>query len=112
MAETVEYDDDESNKTLRSILISIFLFFLEQNGTRPKLASDVNLTEIAKKPECDGYSGADLAALVREAGIQSVKDLMNFDSEVDSKADLTVSLKHFERALKKIRPSVSPEVSF
>mgnify|MGYP002716693336 FL=1 len=72
---------------------------------------DVNLRDIAYKPECKGYSGADLAALVREAGIQSVKDFMS-KTNADSKASVTVSLDHFERALKKIRPSVSPEVSF
>ncbi|KAK6627439.1 hypothetical protein RUM44_009916 [Polyplax serrata] len=79
---------------------------LTKSGTRPKLAKDVNLQEIAKRPECDGYSGADLAALVREAGIQSVKDFM-MKSESGAAADVAISLNNFEQALKKIRPSVS-----
>lgn len=70
----------------------------------------MNLRDIALKPECSFYSGADLAALVREAGVQSVKDLMA-RSETDPNAEVTVGLEHFERAFKKIRPSVSPDVS-
>lgn len=71
----------------------------------------MNLQEIAKRPECDGYSGADLAALVREAGIQSVKDFM-MKSESGAAADVAISLNNFEQALKKIRPSVSIDVSY
>lgn len=77
-----------------------------KNGTKPKLASNVDLSEVAYRPECNGYSGADLAALVREAGVQALKDLV-VKSEVDPAADVCVTLEHFERALKIIRPSVS-----
>jgi ribosome biogenesis ATPase len=31
------------------------------------ISDDVNLEEIADSPECEGYSGADLSALTREA---------------------------------------------
>ncbi|KAL0280144.1 UNVERIFIED_CONTAM: hypothetical protein PYX00_001524 [Menopon gallinae] len=81
---------------------------LTKNGTRPKLASDVDLADIARREECNGYSGADLAAVVREAGVQAVKDLIA-KSELDTEAPVLVSKKHFERALISVRPSVSVE---
>lgn len=31
------------------------------------MSEDINLKEVALSKECDGYSGADLSALVREA---------------------------------------------
>lgn len=73
------------------------------------MASDVDLADIAKRPECIGYSGADLAAVVREAGVQAVKDLIA-KSELDTESPVAVSKIHFERALSSVRPSVSAEV--
>ncbi|MDO8622750.1 MAG: CDC48 family AAA ATPase [archaeon] len=46
----------------------------------------------------DGFTGADLEALVREAALIALRESM------DAKE---VKLKHFEEALKKVRPSVS-----
>ena len=63
------------------------------------LAKDVNLTKLADKTE--GYTGADLEALCREAGLLSLRK--------DIKAK-TVNNKFFEEALKKIRSSVSKEL--
>ncbi len=40
---------------------------------RSPLALDVDLDEVAVSPAADGYSGADLAALVREAAVLSLK---------------------------------------
>lgn len=37
------------------------------------MAPDVNLSSIGLSPRINGYSGADLAALVREAAITSLK---------------------------------------
>lgn len=37
------------------------------------LAADVNLSDIGLSPKTSGYSGADLAALVREAAVTSLK---------------------------------------
>ena len=66
---------------------------------RIDLAKDVNLTKLADKTE--GYTGADLEALCREAGLLSLRK--------DIKAK-TVNNKFFEEALKKIRSSVSKEL--
>jgi len=60
------------------------------------LAKDVNINDFAKKTI--GYTGADLEALAREAAMLSLRE------SLDSKF---VKKKHFEEALKKVRPSVS-----
>ncbi len=60
------------------------------------LAEDVDLIDIAKRT--NGYTGADLAALVREAAMQALReDLQNG----------IVKKKHFDDALSKVKPSVT-----
>ena len=57
------------------------------------------------------FSGADLAALVREASVQRLKDLLkegNLDQDLGQ--DIEVMALHFEQAFEKLRPSVSVEV--
>ncbi|MEM1597230.1 MAG: CDC48 family AAA ATPase [Pyrobaculum sp.] len=63
------------------------------------LAKDVDLEEIARRTE--GYSGADLELLVREATFLALRE------DIETKE---VSMKHFEEALKKVRPSVTPDM--
>ncbi|MCK5624380.1 CDC48 family AAA ATPase [Candidatus Pacearchaeota archaeon] len=64
---------------------------LFENKDREKL-----LTELAKKAE--GYTGADIEALTREAAMIALRE------SIDSKI---VKKKHFEEALTKIKPSVN-----
>ncbi|WP_297548094.1 CDC48 family AAA ATPase [Thermococcus sp.] len=77
------------------------------------LAEDVSLEELAKRTE--GYTGADIAAVVREAAMLAmrralqegiIKPGMRAD-EIRKKVKVT--MKDFEEALKKIGPSVSKE---
>ncbi|MEB3861738.1 MAG: CDC48 family AAA ATPase [Desulfurococcales archaeon] len=63
------------------------------------LAEEVDLRELARMTE--GYTGADLAALVREAAMIALRDDINMRS---------VGWKHFEDALKKVRPSVTRQM--
>jgi transitional endoplasmic reticulum ATPase len=63
------------------------------------LADNVDLEKIAKATE--GYSGADLANLVREAGMYAIRQEEQLTS---------VNGKHFDAALEKIKPSVTPEM--
>ena len=63
------------------------------------LAKDVSLDELTKKTE--GYSGADIEGLVREAAIMSLKE--------SNMQQTQVKMEHFLEALKKIRPTISKE---
>ncbi len=70
---------------------------------RVKLNNDVNIEELAKKAE--GYTGADIAALVREAAMLALRETIR-ERAARAKA---VSAQHFEEAFKRIPPSLSPE---
>jgi transitional endoplasmic reticulum ATPase len=62
------------------------------------LADDVDLEKLAD--ETEGFSGADIEGLVREAAMAAVRD--------DWKAK-PVKMRHFEEALGEVRPSISPD---
>jgi transitional endoplasmic reticulum ATPase len=61
------------------------------------LANDVKLQEIAVATQ--NYSGADLAALCREAAVQAMQNNLN-----------KISSSDFADGLKKVKPSVTKEV--
>lgn len=63
---------------------------------------------IGKSEECSGYTGADLAALVRETGVIALKEFLM--SSGGDQLPLLVTAEHFKKALSKIRPSVSEKV--
>ena len=63
------------------------------------VGKDVNLEEIAKRTQ--GYSGADLEAVCREAALFALREDINAKE---------VKMKHFEKALEKIKPSLSEEI--
>ncbi len=63
------------------------------------LDKDVDVSELAEKTQ--GYVGADIEAVCREAAIMALRVDMNAK---------TVSKKHFEEALEKVRQSVTEEI--
>jgi ribosome biogenesis ATPase len=82
---------------------------LTKNGTKPPVAGDVNFSEIAQYTV--GYTGADLAGLVRQASLQSLKSSIISDA-ADNTDNLTVQRDNFLQAFKSIKPSVNEEVSW
>uniref|UniRef100_A0A182J895 AAA+ ATPase domain-containing protein n=1 Tax=Anopheles atroparvus TaxID=41427 RepID=A0A182J895_ANOAO len=92
---------------------------LTKNRTQPPLATDVEFEKVATLTE--GYTGADLAGLVRQASLQTLKESI-VACGIEEKADgageqsrqseelsLTVSLAHFLEAIRNIKPSVGVE---
>ena len=75
------------------------LDILKIHAKNMPLHKNVNLKELAG--QMDGYVGADIEAVCQEAGIIAMTE--DFDARI-------VTLNHFTRALKDIRPSVTPEV--
>ncbi len=63
------------------------------------LAEDVDLYEIAQRTE--GYSGADLEALVREAAMRALKEDMN---------STKIYMRHFLQAMERVKPSITPDI--
>ncbi|KAH8240050.1 hypothetical protein KR032_010726 [Drosophila birchii] len=76
-----------------------------KNGKRPVLAEDVNLEEIAV--QTDGYTGADLAGLVKQASMFALRQSLN-DGKTNLD-DLCVRDQHFKEALLHLRPSVNEQ---
>ncbi|MEM4747872.1 MAG: CDC48 family AAA ATPase [Archaeoglobaceae archaeon] len=75
------------------------------------LAEDVNLDELAEKTE--GYSGADIEAVCREAGMLAIREVVSKikdEKEIKEAAKkIKISKKHLEEALKKVKPSLTKE---
>jgi transitional endoplasmic reticulum ATPase len=78
------------------------------------LAPDVNLDDLARRTY--GFVGADLAALTREAALEAVRRIMpkiNLSEEVipnELLDELSVELRDFDNALKRVQPSAMREV--
>ncbi|MEM7821818.1 MAG: CDC48 family AAA ATPase [Candidatus Aenigmatarchaeota archaeon] len=72
---------------------------LKVHTKKMPLAKDVDLKELAKRTE--GFSGADIEALCREAAMNALRENMKAKE---------VKEKHFEETLKKIVPSLTKEV--
>ncbi|AWR99291.1 CDC48 family AAA ATPase [Metallosphaera hakonensis] len=101
---------------------------LRVHTKRVALSEEVNLEELAERTE--GYTGADLAALVREAAMRAIREGMrecvnrvtsacppNDKDCRDVKmrecmkgASIKVENRHFDEALKKVKPSLSQEM--
>lgn len=63
------------------------------------LSNDVDVKVLAAQSE--GFVGSDVEALCREAGMAALRQDFNIAK---------VSMKHFKKAIKKIHPTVTPEV--
>ncbi len=79
--------------------------------TREKpLADDVDLDRIAR--ETDGYVGADLEAVAREASMQASREFIAsvpLEEVGESVGNVRVTMDHFRSALEEVHPSVTPE---
>ncbi|MFC7185513.1 CDC48 family AAA ATPase [Halorubrum yunnanense] len=79
--------------------------------TRDKpLADDVDLDAVARRAE--GYVGADLEAVAREASMNASREFIGSvtSEEIgESVGNVRVTMAHFEDALNEVNPSVTPE---
>ena len=76
------------------------------------LAPEVDLTAIGSSAKAEGYSGADCAALLREAGLAVLKEDISKETAVDATdavetAALQITARHFDYAFSHVVPSVS-----
>jgi transitional endoplasmic reticulum ATPase len=75
------------------------------------LDEDVNIERLARLTE--GYTGADIEALCREAALNAAREFTRSlagkrPTEEDLKG-VKVSWRHFEKALEKVKPSITEE---
>ncbi|CAF89804.1 unnamed protein product, partial [Tetraodon nigroviridis] len=95
------------------------LLTITKGGTRPLLEQNVSLEEIALDQRCDGFTGADLTALVREASVGALRAYVRAQPPApapahrlcsDSFSEVRVSRQNFDDAFRKVCPSVSKKV--
>ena len=83
---------------------------LEVHTRNKPLADDVDLDAIARKTE--GYVGADIEAVAREASMNASREFIGSVSREEvgeSVGNVRVTMQHFEGALDEVNPSVTPE---
>jgi transitional endoplasmic reticulum ATPase len=80
------------------------LAILKVHTKNMPLDKNVNLGKVAKQTK--GYSGADLEALCREAAMFALREAIKENKEVKK-----ITNKHFEQALKKIKPSITEDLT-
>lgn len=71
------------------------------------ISEDVQMKSIAYSENCEGFSGADLSALVREAQMSALKAAM--DRNVTEEEQILIGHQDFKNALEKVFPSVSKQ---
>ena len=78
-----------------------------------KLSTDVDFEKINKDKRMEGFSGADIAALVRESQLHALKRLNQKEKEKENKKEnedieeFKINMSDFEYSLGNILPSVS-----
>ena len=74
-----------------------------------KFGQSVVLDSVGRSSEAEGFSGADCAALLREAGLAALKEDMAASAAGKGKsdADLCIEAGHFDVAFHHVMPSVS-----
>ncbi|CAO3655616.1 unnamed protein product [Mucor fragilis] len=91
------------------------LDILTKLSKKTPLGPDVDLVEIANDARCEGLSGADLASLVRESAVASLRarfytsGVMALNAKSLSAEDIFVTKKDFDMAFTKVSPSVLPQ---
>lgn len=91
---------DERAEIIRTVIRKIRL------APDSRVAEEVDLLV---REKCDGYSGADLAAIAREAGVCALKRTLGILNEYNAKTEVAVYIEtsDFVQALEKIGPSVN-----
>ncbi|WP_256289693.1 CDC48 family AAA ATPase [Halobellus inordinatus] len=82
----------------------------EVHSEHKPLADDVDLDELAART--DGYVGADIEAVCREASMAASREFINSVSReevTESVGNVRVTMAHFEQALEEVGPSVTQE---
>jgi len=70
------------------------------------LSEDVDRDDLAR--ELEGYSGADVAAVVREAAMRAIEDVAGaYEGEAanDHADEVLIERRHFEAAIEAVGPS-------
>lgn len=79
------------------------------------IAPGIDFGLIARDERCSNFSGADLAALVREAAVSALRaavfhDIVDVEpDEADVHGTITITQENFDKAFDQVKPSVSDQ---
>lgn len=78
-------------------------------SSKVKFGKSVVLDAVGKSSKANGFSGADCAALLREAGLAALKEDMAMSAvgKQKSEKELCIEAEHFDVAFRNVMPSVS-----
>uniref|UniRef100_A0A175YEK9 AAA+ ATPase domain-containing protein n=1 Tax=Daucus carota subsp. sativus TaxID=79200 RepID=A0A175YEK9_DAUCS len=82
---------------------------LKALAKKKPIDATVDLVAFGKNDSCSYLSGADLAALMDEAAMAAIEDKRQ-EQKSSNGTRCTIKTEHFDRALKKVPPSVSVKV--
>jgi len=84
---------------------------LKAHARSKPISTDVDLDALGRRAECNNLTGADLASLVNEAAMAALEERLEFRDKGTSSLSSSslIEMPHFERALSKIKPSVSEQ---
>lgn len=81
---------------------------ITKNGTMPAIADKDLLKEVANDSRCQGFTGADLSSLVREASVNALRaSISNAFETKDFQKRLAVDKIHMDQAFNKVKQSVA-----
>src|SRR6478752_3585079 len=102
----------ESEKGVREVFRKSRQQILKIHTKKKPLAEDVSIEQLADKT--DGYTGADIASLSSAAVMLSLKEhIKKYPDPKEAEKhnqSLKISMKHFEEAMRKIRPLSKQEL--
>lgn len=73
-----------------------------------RASEDVDVRAVAASPRCEGFSGADLQAIIRTAGERALRERLKAGGLDGQDGQMRIEKRHFEQALEIVLPSVSP----
>ncbi|XP_066369531.1 cell division control protein 48 homolog C-like [Miscanthus floridulus] len=84
---------------------------LKAQARSKPVSADVDLDALARRAECNNLTGADLASLVNEAAMVALEERLEFleNGTSSMSSSCLIEISHFERALSKVKPSVSEQ---
>ena len=97
-------DKSAREDILKTLIRKIPIFSSTWGKTEPETVNEL-IKDVSEFNKLDGFSGADLASLVREACVCSIRENLMMQSSQESLPQLRLS--HFETAILKVYPSVN-----
>lgn len=87
---------------------------LKTVSRKAPLDKSVSLRDVANEPRCEGFSGADLTSLVREAGVAALRSsFIAIENGIEfsnvKASDIFITSSHFQSAFDKVSPSVTKQ---